>query len=1216
MGLSIGPTIGVDGAEKFQLAFKEMAATAGALQSKMDAVTASFRENDSAMSKNKQTAEVLKAQIEQQGKIYDQATTGVDKARQAVIEASQAVEQSRKEYEASGPVLEIFRKNLENANSTLESQTKITENAQKRYDSLNADIQKIDQSYQKMRKPLLEAKDAQDKLTKEAQEKLKVAKERAKELSDAYGRMSPQAKGARDAVKQLTQEYQDQKKKSKELKDQLDELAKQHGQNTEEYKKLSEMRATAKAELKDEQKALKEATSDQKAHEKELHNAEREYKNLDQSIDKAEKRLGVARVTLQKWLDTSYTAKARLEDLKHAFEKLPKALESLGTDLDKYGSQIEEFGEKASTALSPFTALSTFAVKGASDFTDSLAKISTIADTSVVSLDEFGDGIQRLASDTGFATDDIAAAVYQALSASVDTEEALEFTAGAADLARAGFLDMFGSVDVLTTILNAYHKDVSEVSHISDVLVKVQDRGKTTVNELATSMGNVIPTAAQYGIALEDLGAAYVVLTRQGINTARTTTYLRSAFTELEKADSDASKALKGATNKSFMQLMKEGKNLGEIMQILKDSVGGNEEAFIHLFGSIRTAAGALALANTSLYEYNEILDDVSNSNGQAARNVEKLQTPSLKLKKIWEQLKTAGIDMGQEMLTLLMPTLEKVAKFVRKTTDRFKALTNSSKAAIGTFVGIAGSIGPVITVGGKLLKWVGKFLILVGQVITKTATLSGWLTVIGVAFAGVAALATKYSVKLNEEHEAAVAAKKAEWGLTDAMREHIDRCKELVDQTKKIHDETNETIRSRMGEAQASQALLDRLRELYDADGNVLEGKEAQAEFIKGALADALGIEIGELDAQIEKYGILSGEIDNLIQKKLQEAKSQAYLDAYSKQIQAMSELQGASEEAFKAFETQDKKRADALKTAKLLWDEYKAAEAKGVKGDELKAYAQKWADAHANFLIADEDAKTAQKSYEDLGVALEESASKTDFYMQKFMESTGMTEEEAKKTLQESGGALKEFTLAHKEEFDKISKQSQDGMSAYNQAIVDAKPKIEKSSYDVVHKALEALRTGKVASYKEGINFAQGFINGVLGKVSQAGIAAKLLANTASNSVSNTIKEGSPSKVMIEKGNNFTEGFIIGMGQLLSGVSAMGARVATAALPDTSWTSNYSRLPDTAYGTTNNTRNISAPIAVNVNVSGSVDDPNALADVIEQRLVEKIINNERVFA
>lgn len=1216
MGLSIGPTIGVDGAEKFQLAFKEMAASAGALQSKMDAVTASFRENDSAMTKNKQMAERLKAQIEQQKAIYDKATEGVDKSREAILKATQAVGNARKAYEEYPPRIEEAKAALESATQAQQEQNAKTEEAVQRYNRLNEGVLMMDKAYQSMRAPLLEAKKAQDELVKEAKSKLDVAKAKAKELSESYGKMSPQAKGAREAVKQLTKEYQDQKAKAKDLNDQLDELSKKYGKSTDEYKAASQARSEAKKEMQAEQKAQKEANAAVDEATRNLNQNNREYKKLGSEVANAEKRLGVARVTFQKWTDVAYTAKAKLEEFNKALRELPNKLGSFGQDLETYGSEIEGFGEKVSAALAPFTALSTFALKGASDFTDSLAKISTIANTDVVSLEEYGEGIQKLASDTGFATSDIAAATYQALSAAVSTEDSLEFVAGAADLARAGFLDMYGSVDVLTTILNAYHKDTSEVAHISDVLVKVQDRGKTTVNELAASMGNVIPTAAQYGISLEDLGAAYVVLTKQGINTARTTTYLRSAFTELEKADSDASKALDKQTGKSFMQLMKEGKSLGEVMQILKDSVHGDEEAFIHLFGSIRTAAGALALANTTSEEYAEILNDVSNSNGQAARNVEKLQTPSLKMKKIWEQLKTTAIDFGQEILKLLLPSLEKLAKFVRTATDRFKNMSTSTKIAIGSFVGIAGAIGPVITVGGKLLKWAGKFIVTFAKVIAGGAALGQVLTVVGVVTAGLVAIGMKYKVQMNEQHEATVRYRKAQWGLAEAEQERIDKNKELVEQSHNVYTASWETIHASEAEARSAQTLLNHLRSLYDEEGNVKKGKEEQAEIIKGELASALGIEIGQLDEQIDKYGILGGEIDELIKKKLKEAKAEAYLDAYKEQIKSMTELQAASEEAYQAFEEQDKKRASAQERAVSKWDEYQKAVDKGLKGDELKKYADAWANAHANYLIASEDANKAKQDYLDLGGAIEDGASKTDYFMTEFMKATGMTEEEAKKSLEESGGALKDFTLAHKEEFDKIAKQSEDGMAEYNQAIIDAKPKAEDNSREVASAALAALREGKVKSYEEGLNFVQGFINGMLGKKLETGIAAGLIASTAIGAIETTGKTGSPSRVMAELGGYYGEGFVNGLASWVTSASDMGAMLGSSAFPDTSWTSNYSRLPDYAYGTTNNTRNISAPIAVNVNVNGSVDDPNALADVIEQRLVEKIINNERAFA
>ena len=55
------------------------------LQSQMDAVTASFRDTDSAMSKSKQMAEQLGAQVFRQKRIYEEAKTrGYEKAKQAV----------------------------------------------------------------------------------------------------------------------------------------------------------------------------------------------------------------------------------------------------------------------------------------------------------------------------------------------------------------------------------------------------------------------------------------------------------------------------------------------------------------------------------------------------------------------------------------------------------------------------------------------------------------------------------------------------------------------------------------------------------------------------------------------------------------------------------------------------------------------------------------------------------------------------------------------------------------------------------------------------------------------------------------------------------------------------------------------------------------------------------------------------------------------------
>ena len=828
----------------------------------------------------------------------------------------------------------------------------------------------------------------------------------------------------------------------------------------------------------------------------------------------------------------------------------------------------------------------------------------------MVSLEEYSQGIVDLANKTGFATSDIAAATYQALSAAVSTEDSLEFVAGAADLARAGFLDMYGSVDVLTTILNAYHLKVEDVAHISDVLVKTQDRGKTTVNELAGAMGNVIPTAAQYGIKLEDLGAAYVVLTKQGINTARSTTYLRSAFTELEKEGSDASEALKNKTGKSFMQLMKEGKTLGQVMQILRDSVNGDEEAFIHLFGSVRTAAGALALANTSAEEYAEILDDVSNSNGQAARNVEKLQTPMLKLKKAWEQAKNAALDLGMAFLDVLMPWIEKLSKGVKKLSDWFGGLHKSTKKMVAVFVAVAGALGPV-TLG------IGKTIVLMGNLAKAIAILKTATGALTLQFGAVAAVVTTLIglfgvmvIKSNEEAEARQDQIKAEWGLTEAMEEHISTAKDLIEQTDGMRKATEEKLKASAEDAEMAKTLLGRLREQYDANGKVIKGKELEAETIKGLLADAMGIEIGQLDKLIEKSGIYSEAIDKEIEQMKKRAEAEVYTEAYKEQFKAMVDLQKKRTDLGNDIIKQNEKYHGALDRVEAAERKINDAESKGLPVREewyrqLDTATQELAEAE-NGLNATRDA------YHDVDDQIGTTTESLEFYIQGLMESSGMTRQEAEKTAKEWVKDYKTIEDTNRTTIEQIEKDADAGGEEYRQTV---ERKLNETKGTVNRIMPQVAAEFDIDLTETGNNVTSSYIAGLKKRIGELAPLGAAMAKLVDNSLNAAAETGSPSKVMIRNGHNVADGYIIGLQDRLQTISDMGAALANASMDATSFTNSYSRT-GAGYGVMNNNRTISAPISVNVNVNGNLDNPQSLVDNLEEMLVEKIIRNERVFA
>ena len=166
---------------------------------------------------------------------------------------------------------------------------------------------------------------------------------------------------------------------------------------------------------------------------------------------------------------------------------------------------------------------------------------------------------EDLSSETGLSASAVSEAAYSAISAGQSTGDALEFVATAAKLAKGGFTDVSTATDVLTTALNAYGLSADQVTHVSDVLIETQNEGKTTVAELASAMGKVIPTAAAAGVGIEDLSSQYVALTKNGIATAEATTYINGMLNELTKNGSSAFNAFKEAAGVTFPEYIAQG---------------------------------------------------------------------------------------------------------------------------------------------------------------------------------------------------------------------------------------------------------------------------------------------------------------------------------------------------------------------------------------------------------------------------------------------------------------------------------------------------------------------------------------------------------------------------------------------------------------------------------------------------------------------------------
>ena len=446
---------------------------------------------------------------------------------------------------------------------------------------------------------------------------------------------------------------------------------------------------------------------------------------------------------------TENSLKNLTKEMKNFGSVSAQQIAAAGEDVQELGGKIETVGKKVSVASAAPAAALGASVKLASDYTDAVAKVGTVADLQSVPLEKLRDDMLQLSTETGRGAGEIADATYQAISASVDTADAVSFVGTSVGLAKAGFLETADAVDVLTTIINAYGLEASDAGRLSDILIQTQNDGKTTVNELSQSMGQVIPLASAYGVNIENLAASYAQLTKNGVATAQAGTYLKSMLNELGDSGSDVGEILKSKTGKSFGQLMNDGMSLGDVLGILNDSVNGDSEALAGLWSSSEAGTGALSILSSGVGAFNDELGNMQDSTGNVADALETLSTPSAKAQESLNAVKNAGIELGSAALEAIAPLLEQLAETVKSITERFSNLSPATQTVIVAVMAILAALGPVIIIIGTLIQSIGAIMTVAPAVATALGTVKIAIAAIGGPVTIVIAVITALVLKL-----------------------------------------------------------------------------------------------------------------------------------------------------------------------------------------------------------------------------------------------------------------------------------------------------------------------------------------------------------------------------------------------------------------------------------------------------------------------------------
>lgn len=659
--------------------------------------------------------------------------------------------------------------------------------------------------------------------------------------------------------------------------------------------------------------------------------------DLSSAIGDYEKATGQAADSAENLSEKTTETEKNLDEAAEAARKASEEVEKFGDKSEESGKQSEESSKKSRDGIKELQGVLASAgiaatlneikngffdcSEAAAQFETSTAMVATIADTSQKSLSDISKEVRTYSNETGEAASDMAEATYQAISASVNTADAASFAGTATKLAVGGFTSATTAVDVLTTAINAYGLAASDATQLSDYLITTQNLGKTSVDQLAQSVGKVIPLASAYNVQMDNLSSAYAVLTANGIATAESGTYLKSMLNELGDTGSDVSEVLLNSTGKTFAQLMEQGYSLGDVMAMLGDAVDGDSTAFNALWSSTEAGIGALSLFNAGADKYNSVLDSMRTSAGATEKAYSTMADTTDKSKQRMENsfnnLKISVGDVLNPALTQVYEGFTSVFAGMSDFVDEHPAVVAAISAiavGVGGFTGalaaynIATTAAKFVTEAFTATLAANPFVLAAAGIVAVTAaavTLTGVLITQSDEYEGMTAtcrdqydelqnLNDQYNAACEQYGENSEAANSLRYQLDQlndeleanrqTVKEFVAECDGLVESHNKVMDAYNSSTSSIKEQELGTLALTQRLGELASQNSKTAASYTEMKAIIDQLNADVPGLGL--------TYDGVTESVDATVEAIKKAAKAQADSEYKAEQQQTYVDL------------------------------------------------------------------------------------------------------------------------------------------------------------------------------------------------------------------------------------------------------------------------------------------------------------------------------------
>jgi len=171
-------------------------------------------------------------------------------------------------------------------------------------------------------------------------------------------------------------------------------------------------------------------------------------------------------------------------------DEMSRQLDAAKGKLGGFSGALKGMGIGIAAGGAALVGLGAAAIKSGADFEAGMREVNTMIGLNEEQFQNLSQQVLDLSSEVGKGGDELADALYQAVSAGVPASEAINMIRTSAQAAVGGVTDVTTATDGLTTVLNAFKIPASEAGMVADVMFTTVKGGKCLVGSTRVLMAD------------------------------------------------------------------------------------------------------------------------------------------------------------------------------------------------------------------------------------------------------------------------------------------------------------------------------------------------------------------------------------------------------------------------------------------------------------------------------------------------------------------------------------------------------------------------------------------------------------------------------------------------------------------------------------------------------------------------------------------------------